>query len=60
MVRHIEVHISDSLSQGEWEVLQAFCNKARRLISTKLISDGDASIRGNVRYEKDKRIESAL
>ena len=56
MVKHIEIHISDSLSQGEWEVLRAFCDKARRLVSTKLISDGDASIKGNVRYEKDKGI----
>lgn len=54
MVKHIEIHISDSLSHGEWDVLRAFCDKAHRLISTKLVSDGDASIKGNVRYEKDK------
>ena len=54
MSKNIEVHISDSLRQNEWEALRAFCDKAHRLISTKLVSDGDASIRGNVRFEKDK------
>lgn len=54
MVKNIKIHISDSLSQHEWEALQAFCDKAHRLISTKLVSDGDAAIRGNVRFEKTK------
>lgn len=54
MVEHIQINISDLLSDKEWKILKNFCNKTNRLISTKLVADGKAAISGKVRYEKDK------
>jgi len=53
MAKHINVHISTSLSEDEWKVLRSFCEKAKRLATTKLISNGNASIRGKIRYEQN-------
>jgi hypothetical protein len=62
MVKHVQIDILESLSNEEWKVLKGFCNKANRLISTKLVADGNSAISGKVRYEKDKglRFEATL
>lgn len=52
--KHIEVEISPKLSNDDWAVLVAFCEKAERLIATKLVSSGRSDINGKVRYEQEK------
>ena len=54
MAKHIKVHISSALSEKEWQMLRAFCDKSRRLVATKLVSGHESSIHGNIRYEQDK------
>jgi hypothetical protein len=54
MVTHVEINISTVLSEEEWKRLRAFCDKARRLIATKLVSGNTSSIHGNIRYAQDK------
>ncbi len=53
MVRHVEIRISHALSEVEWTVLSVFCDKARRLIATKMVSGDESSIHGKVRYEQE-------
>ena len=54
MAKHVEVHISSSLSEDEWNVLRRFCEKAKRLAATKLATEEGTGIRGKIRYEQDK------
>lgn len=54
MVRHVEIRISHALSESEWKVLRVYCDKARRLIATKIVSGNEGSILGKVRYEQEK------
>lgn len=54
MVKHVEIRISHSLSEEDWKVLRVFCDKARRMIATKMVSGGEGSIHGEVRYEQEK------
>ncbi|MBI4548388.1 MAG: hypothetical protein HY707_10430 [Ignavibacteriae bacterium] len=62
MVKHIQVHISEALSEEEWKILHAFYNKARFLTTTTLVSTGASSIDGKIRYEQDEglRFEATL
>jgi hypothetical protein len=51
---HIEIHISNALNHNEWEILRSFCEKVERLINTKLVSSGQGSINGNMKFDKEK------
>src|SRR3972149_2540348 len=52
-MKHVEVHISSSLSEEEWNVLRVFCEKVKRIVATKLVAEGN-KINGKIRYEQDK------
>lgn len=56
MVKHVQVHISKSLSEQEWKVLRLFCDKGKRLATTKLFSEDGAEIKAEIRYEQDKGV----
>lgn len=54
MTKHVDVHISSSLTENDWEFLRAFCIKAKRLAATKLVSGKESAIRGKIRYEQEQ------
>jgi len=54
MIKHVEVHISSSLTEKDWKFLRGFCEKARRLAATKLVSGKESAIRGKIRYEQEQ------
>jgi hypothetical protein len=51
MDTRVEVHISSSLSDEEWKILQVFCEKARRLTQVKLVMGRESNISGRIRIE---------
>lgn len=53
-MKHVEVHISSSLTDEEWKVLKLFCDKARRLAATRIGSGQTDGIRGRIRYELNR------
>jgi hypothetical protein len=53
-MKHLEVSISPKLSDGDWIVVSAYCEKVERLIATKLVSSHQSSINGKIRYEQEK------
>jgi len=59
---HLNVRISPTLSDKDWAVLSAYCEKSERLIATKLISSDQSSINGKIRYDQEKglRFEATL
>jgi len=54
MSKHIEIFISEKLSDVEWGVLEAFCEKATRLIATKMVGSEENSLQGRIRYEQNR------
>lgn len=54
MAKYVTVTISDKLNANEWKALKAFCKRAEQLANTKLVSGGASSIKGRMRYNKDK------
>ncbi|MCP5131322.1 MAG: hypothetical protein H6985_17280 [Pseudomonadales bacterium] len=48
------MEISSKLSDDEWAMLNAYCEKVERLLATKLVASDDCDINGKVRYEKEK------
>ena len=56
-MRYVQIDISKTLAEEEWKTLQAFCEKARRLGHTKLVSSGESYIHGRFHYDVDKGTE---
>ncbi|MGZ8252222.1 MAG: hypothetical protein ACXW1P_07245 [Methylophilaceae bacterium] len=55
--RTVELHISKSLSDSEWSILEAFCTKTSRLINTKILRSEESAIRGSIKYSSDGGIK---
>ena len=54
MVKHLEIQISQALTDKDWKQLNAFKDKAERLISTKLASSEGGAIHGRISYQQAK------
>src|SRR4030095_10092884 len=57
MLKHVQAHISSSLSEDDWKVLRQFCEKATRLATTRLVKGG-SKIRGKIQYERGKGLSA--
>lgn len=54
MARTVELRISHSLTEPEWKILEDFCAKVKRLISTKVISSDESAISSKIRYTQER------
>lgn len=54
MARNVELRISQSLAEPEWEVLVDFCAKVKRLIATKVVSSDESAISSKIRYTQER------
>jgi hypothetical protein len=54
MSKDIEVHISSSVPEADEKIFRSFCEKARRLADTELVSGGGARISAKIRYRRGK------
>jgi len=54
MARNVELRISQSLAEPDWEVLLDFCAKVKRLIATKVVSSDESAISGKIRYTQER------
>lgn len=52
--RQVILQISSILSEAEWKVLREFCDKAHRLMATKLATAGLGGIRARMSWEQGK------
>lgn len=59
MVKHLKVKIADKLSEAEWRVLKAFCDRAMQLAKTKLVTGGTSGINAKMHFEQDKGLRFA-
>jgi len=51
---NVIVKISERINDEDWKLLQSFCERAQRLASTKILTEGKSAIHCEWKWEKDR------